>query len=186
MPALSVIITTHNRQRLIARAIASARAASRHELEIVVVDDASRDETAEVCRSLANINYVRTERNQGVAGARNLGILRSSGDYLCFLDDDDVRLPGSLDAQVEALAAETEAAFIYGQAILGLQDGSPTDQFYPARAPQGDVFWELLTHNFVPSGAAVFRRSCLYRVGLLDDAIPGVDDWDFWVRLAEI
>jgi hypothetical protein len=48
------------------------------------------------------------------------------------------------------------------------------------------VFWELLTHNFVPSGAAVFRRSCLYRIGLLDDAISGVDDWDLWVRLAEM
>ena len=186
MPAVSIIITTHNRPRLLVRAIESARSASRNHVEIVVVDDASRDETARICRSTADINYVRAERNQGVAGARNLGILRSSGDYLSFLDDDDVRLPGSLDAQVEALASVPEAAFNYGQAILGRQDGSMTEQFYPAQAPQGDVFWELLTHNFVPSGATVFRRSCLYRVGLLDDAIPGIDDWDLWVRLAEI
>ncbi|MDT5124090.1 MAG: hypothetical protein QOC96_3572 [Acidobacteriota bacterium] len=186
MPAVSIIITTHNRPHLVVRAIESARAASRKDIEILVVDDASKDETAQVCRSIVDINYVRAERNQGVAGARNLGILRSSGDYLSFLDDDDVRLPGSLDAQVEALASVPEAAFIYGQAILGRQDGSMTEQFYPAQAPQGDVFWELLTHNFVPSGATVFRRSCLYRVGLLDDAIPGVDDWDLWVRLAEI
>jgi glycosyltransferase involved in cell wall biosynthesis len=186
MPAVSIIITTHNRPHLVVRAVESARAASRNEVEIVVVDDASKDETAQVCRSIVDINYVRAERNQGVAGARNLGILQSSGEYLSFLDDDDVRLTGSLEAQVEALASVPEAAFIYGQAILGRQDGSMTEQFYPAQAPQGDVFWELLTHNFVPAGATVFRRSCLYRVGLLDDAIPGVDDWDLWVRLAEV
>ncbi|HEV7698811.1 MAG TPA: glycosyltransferase family 2 protein [Pyrinomonadaceae bacterium] len=186
MPSVSVIITTHDRPHLLVRAIASARVARRRGLEIVVVDDASRDETEQVCRSLENIVYVRTERNQGVAGARNLGILRSSGDYLNFLDDDDVRLPGSLDAQIDALDVEPEAGFIYGQAILGKQDGSPTDQLYPSHLPRGDVFWELLTHNFVPAGTAVFRRSCLYRIGLLDDAVSGVDDWDLWIRLAEM
>lgn len=186
MPEISVIITTHNRPDALRRAIASARAASTREIEVVVVDDASREEVARICRSLPGINYVRAESNQGVAGARNLGILASQGDFLSFLDDDDLRLPGSLDIQLDALLSSPTTGLIYGQAILGRQDGTASDDFYPALCPQGDVFWELLTHNFVPSGAVLFRRSCLKRVGLLDDSIAGIDDWDLWVRITEL
>lgn len=186
MPEISVIITTYNRPETLPQAIESARTASKREIEVVVVDDASNKEVARVCRSITGINYVRTECNQGVAGARNLGILASRGEFLSFLDDDDLRLPGSLELQLEALNSSPQAGLIYGQAILGHQDGSASDDFYPSRYPQGDVFWELLAQNFIPCGAALFRRSCLDRVGLLDESIAGIDDWDLWVRIAEL
>jgi hypothetical protein len=186
MPEISVIITTRNRPSTLIRAIESARAASQREVEIVVVDDASTDETAGLCRSVKGINYIRVEHNQGVAGARNLGILSSRGAFLSFLDDDDVRLPGSLDHQLKALVSAPDAGLIYGQAILGYQDGTPSSALYPARCPGGEVFWQLLAQNFMPCGATLFRRSCLYRVGLLDDGISGIDDWDLWIRIAEL
>ncbi|MGZ8847657.1 MAG: glycosyltransferase family 2 protein, partial [Pyrinomonadaceae bacterium] len=104
MARVSVIIPTHSRPGFLPRAVASARAAGT-DVEIIVVDDASSDETAEIYRGIADIKYVRLERNQGVAGARNVGILRSTSKYVAFLDDDDLRLPGSLDVQVEALEA---------------------------------------------------------------------------------
>ena len=185
VPEVSVIIATRNRPRSLAHAIESARSSARGGVEVVVVDDASADETERVCRAAAGVTYVRAERNQGVAGARNIGLLASRGDYLTFLDDDDVRLPGSLDRQVEALASAPEAAFVYGRALVGQQSGAATGEYYPERCPRGDVFWELLAQNFVPCGAAVFRRSCLYSVGLLDDGVSGIDDWDLWVRLSE-
>ena len=167
------------------RAIESARGAG-VEAEIVVVDDASSDETAKVCEALKGIRYVRVERNQRVAGARNLGILASSGEYITFLDDDDVRLPCSLSLQLKALEADPDAGMIYAQALIGDQDGLPVGRLYPLRCPQGDIFRDLLSRNFVPCGSAVFRRSCLYRVGLLDTAVPGLDDWDLWIRIAEL
>jgi len=185
MPRASIIITTHSRPHLLAQAIESARA-SGSDVEIVVVDDASSDETANVCRGLSGINYVRVERNQRVAGARNIGLVASHGEYLTFLDDDDTRLAGSLDTQIAALDQEPQAALIYGQAIWGNQEGEPQNRLYPRQCPQGDVFWKLLTQNFIPCGTAVFRRSCLASVGLLDEAVPGLDDWDLWVRIAEI
>jgi glycosyltransferase involved in cell wall biosynthesis len=185
MPRASIIIATHSRPHLVTSAVESARASSR-DVEIVVVDDASSDETASVCKNLSGINYVRVDRNQRVAGARNVGLVASRGEYLSFLDDDDTRLPGSLDTQIVALEREPQAGLIYGQAIFGDQDGRPSNKSYPSDCPQGDVFWKLLARNFIPCGSAVFRRSCLLRVGLLDDSIPGLDDWDFWVRIAEI
>ncbi len=181
----SIIITTRSRPQLVPRAVQSARAAGR-DVEVVVVDDASSDETAAVCRGLSGINYVRVEHNQGVAGARNIGLIASRGEYLSFLDDDDTRLPDSLDGQIEALERNPQAALIYGRAIWGDREGVPGKRSYPPECPDGDVFWKLLSRNFIPCGSAVFRRSCLAQVGLLDDSIPGLDDWDLWIRIAEI
>lgn len=185
MSLTSIIITTHNRPKLLRRAVESAFAAGTN-LEVIVVDDASIDETATVCRDLTAIKYVRVERNQRVAGARNLGLLASGGQYITFLDDDDVRLPGSLDRQIKLLETNSEAGLIYGQAILVDQSGQPTKQSYPRICHQGDVLWELLGQNFIPCGTAVFRRSCLDRVGLLDQSLAGIDDWDLWIRIAEL
>src|SRR5258708_2921989 len=93
MPDVSVIIPTHNRPHILPRAVESARNAGRN-VELIVVDDASTDDTAKICRALQGIKYIRLEQNQGVAGARNVGLLASSSEYIAFLDDDDLRLPG--------------------------------------------------------------------------------------------
>ena len=185
MPTASVIITTHNRPHLLANAIKSAKAAG-EDVEVVVVDDASTDETADVCRNVSDIRYVRVERNQKVAAARNIGVLVSRGEYLTFLDDDDVRLAGSVDLQLAALASVPKAGLIYGQALVADQQNIATGDYNPKRCPQGDVFWELLGRNFIPCGTALFRRSCLFRAGLLDQSVPGIDDWDLWVRISAL
>ena len=102
MARVSLIIPTHDRPTRLPQAVASARAAGR-DVEVIVIDDASTDETAQVCQTLSGIHYYRVERNQGVAGARNLGIFESAAPYIAFLDDDDLRLPGSLDSQADLL-----------------------------------------------------------------------------------
>jgi len=184
MPKVSVIIATHNRPHLLRAAINSARTAAR-DVEIVVVDDASGDDTAAVCKSISDIKYVRVDRNQGVAGARNIGLIASSGEYITFLDDDDVRLTNSLDEQIEAMEQNPQVAFVYGRATAETSSGERAEP-YPIDCPRGDIFWQLLTRNFIPCGSVVFRRSVVSAIGLLDDAIPGIDDWDFWVRIAEL
>jgi glycosyltransferase involved in cell wall biosynthesis len=122
----------------------------------------------------------------GVAGARNVGIIESTSEYISFLDDDDLRLPGTIDAQVRLLADRPDAGMVYGRALYGDQDSLPRGGFYPDECPQGDVFWQLLRSNFVPCATVVFRRTCLLRVGMLDEAVPGIEDWDLWIRIAEL
>ena len=183
MPEVSVIIPTHNRPHLLPRAVESAQAAGTN-VEVVVVDDASTDETATVCQSLDGIKYVRLSDNRGVAGARNAGVLASSAEYVALLDDDDLRLPGSLDLQLARLRDQPNAALIYGQALISGATDRVTNDRYPLQCPSGDVFWRLLTQNFIPSGSVVIRRDCLLSAGLFDASIAAIDDWDLWIRIA--
>ncbi|HEV8168926.1 MAG TPA: glycosyltransferase [Pyrinomonadaceae bacterium] len=188
MPNVSVIIPTRNRCRFLSRAIESAQLAGT-DVEIIVVDVASDDATTNVCAALADrglIHYVRTSRPLAPAAARNAGLLSATAPYISFLDDDDLRLPGSLDKQVVRLESEPEAGMIYGRAFYGDENGEPAADFYPGHCPEGDLFWELMRWNFIPCPTVIFRRTCLTRVGLLDDDIPGIEDWDLWVRIAEL
>jgi glycosyltransferase involved in cell wall biosynthesis len=176
MPKVSVIIPTRNRVALLQRAVESAQAAG-SELEVIVVDDASTDGTPELCASLAGIRYVRLSNNQGLARARNAGIAESTAEFVAFLDDDDLRLPGSLDVQLRVLDAEPKAAFCYAQALIGdARRQLPTGEIYPARCPEGDIFWELLEHNFIPTPSVVARKSSLLEHGCFNVEGGPVED----------
>ena len=188
MPRISVIIATRNRSSLLPRAVKSARAAG-NDLEIVIVDDASEDQTATVCAKWSDsgdIRYVRSKARLGVGGARNVGLISSTAPYVTFLDDDDVRLPGSLDKQVKRLEEAPATGMIYGKAWYGDDNCEPTGSSYPEVCLEGDLFWELLVWNFIPCPTVVFRRTCLKRLGLLEEEAQGVEDWDLWVRIAEV
>lgn len=186
MPAVSIIIPTHNRPDLLVRAVESAQAAGTN-VEVIVVDDASTDGTAAVCRELKGIKYIRLERNQGVAGARNVGILESTGKYVAFLDDDDRRLPGSVDTQAAVLDANPEAGFVCGAMIMADQEYRPTGEVLLPSHHGGDVFWELLELDFpVMPLSTLIRKDCFLRVGLLNQRLEGIDDWDIFTRIAEI
>jgi glycosyltransferase involved in cell wall biosynthesis len=185
MPKISVIIATRNRCSLLSRAVESARNAG-GDVEIIVVDDASEDQTPEVCNTLDDILSIRLRRRLGPGPARNVGLIASTSSYISFLDDDDVRLPGSLDTQVLLLEAQRDAGMIYGKALYGDDHGNVKGGMYPEVCKQGDVFWDLLRSNFIPCPTVVFRRECLTRIGLLEEEAPGVEDWDLWVRIAEM
>jgi len=185
MALTSIIIPTHDRPALLPRAVESARRAGA-EIEIVVVDDGSRDETSAVCASFRDVVSVRLPERRGVGYARAAGIAASSGTYLSFLDDDDARLPGSIDRQLAVLEAAPDAALVYGQVYQATQsldvDGR---RLFPELCPTGDVFWTLIGSNFIPSCSVVARRSAVESVGGLAHEATPADDWDLWLRIAE-
>jgi glycosyltransferase involved in cell wall biosynthesis len=185
MPKVSLVIATHNRCASLPRAIESARKAGR-DVEIVVVDDASHDQTPEVCKACAGIKYIRLQRRLGPGPARNVGLIACSSPYISFLDDDDLRLPGSVDLQVALLEAQPDAGMIYGKVLYGDDEGNVKGEGYPDQCPQGDLFWGIMSRNFIPCPSVVFRRECVKRLGLLEEDAPGIEDWDLWVRIAEV
>jgi hypothetical protein len=186
MAKVSLIITTFNRPHLLPRAVESAQRAGQ-DVEVIVVDDASEDETANVCRTLAGIKYIRLDRNQGVAGARNIGLLECTGDYIAFLDDDDLRLPGSLDHQLALLEGAREAGFVASAVQLADQESTLTGEVATPRAISGDVFWQILELNlFLLPASVLVRKSCFFEAGIFNKSLAGIDDWDMWTRIAEL
>ena len=137
--------------------------------------------------ALKGIKYIHLDIGQGMAGARNVGILASAADYVAFLDDDDVRLPGSLDVQVEALMNDPEAGFVCGPMMMADQEGNLTGEVTAPKSSGGDVFWDLLEMDFPAMPLSVMiRKACLTRVGLLNTALLTLEDWDLFVRIAEL
>lgn len=185
MPRTSIIIATHNRAAMLRTAIESAKQAG-SDVEVIVVDDASTDGTAAMCRELTGIVFIPLDRNVGVGRARNVGIAKSTGEFVAFLDDDDRRLEGSIDKQADQLARDESLGFVYGQAHVGDPERClPTGEIRPPRCPSGDIFWELLKGNFIYVPCVLVRRRCLDEVGLFDPGVQTTEDWDLWIRLAE-
>ena len=185
MSSVSVVITTYNRAEFLKRAIQSALQAG-SDLEVVVVDDCSTDETPAVCAKLANIRYIRLTTNQGLAHARNAGVAESSSDFIAFLDDDDLRLPGSLDKQLCKMVADERIALCYGRALIGdARRQLPTGEIYPSECPQGDIFWELLEQNFIPMPSVLVRKSALFELGGFNTDLTLIEDWEMWLRISE-
>jgi glycosyltransferase involved in cell wall biosynthesis len=185
VPSVSVVITTFNRSELLPRAIESARN-SGSDLEVIVVDDCSADDTPEVCAQIPGIRYVRLSSNGGLANARNVGIAESSSEFIAFLDDDDLRLQGSLDKQLRMLAEDDRIALCYGQALIAdARRQLPTGELYPINCPQGDIFWDLLEDNFIPVPTVLARKSSLVATGCFDTTLNRIEDWDMWLRLSE-
>ncbi len=113
-------------------------------------------------------------------------MIASDSELITFLDNDDLRLSGSLDRQIKALEARPDVGMIYGGTFYGDQDYHPQGGPYSDKYFQGDVFWQLTARNVIPCSTVVFRRECLLKVGLLDESAPGIEDWDLWVRIGEL
>ncbi|HEY5885462.1 MAG TPA: glycosyltransferase [Pyrinomonadaceae bacterium] len=184
MPSsVSVVIPTYNNAPLLGHAIQSVREQKHPDLEIIVVDDGSTDNTAEVLEQLRGSDLkVVTQANSGPAGARNLGIAEASREWIAFLDADDHWLPGKLSAQFEALQNHDGAEFSYTDCILRFPDGHET--ISKARNSTHDLFLDLLWGNQLSTPTIVVRRRCFDEVGFFNTEFRTGEDWDMWLRLA--
>lgn len=184
MPAVSVVIPAYNAAATITEALATVRAQTFGDFEIIVVDDASQDETASVIeRSGADCRVIVHPQNRGPACARNTGIEASTGEWIAFLDGDDAWLPHRLDAQLRLAAQHTEYA-VWCAGHVSFADGeteSPaTDDDTFRRIP----LEEFANHNPVATSTVLARRSVLDEVGGFDAAFRGPEDYDLWMRIA--
>ena len=184
-PAVSVVIPTRNREHLIAEAALNALDQRGVDAEVVVVDDASTDGTAGVLEALGEprLRIVR-RRDQGrLAAARNSGIEAARGEWIAFLDDDDVWSPDKLALQLAAAEA-AGAGFAYGGAIT--VDESLVPLHLWRLPPPDDLLRELLALNVMPAGASnvLVRADLVRELGGFDVDLSHTTDWDMWIRLA--
>lgn len=180
----SAVIPCHNAGPFLAEALASVRSQTRPLDEIIVVDDCSTDNSAEIARGF-DVIYLRTPRNLGPAAARNLGAQQARGDLLAWLDADDYWEPEHCEVVVGLLERYPEAA-VAASAVRRF--GSRTGVFCPHfDVPQErpfDAFWPAFRRTIVPQMSAITRTSAFLAVGGYDPGTGLAEDYDLWLRLA--
>jgi hypothetical protein len=97
-----------------------------------------------------------------------------------------LRLPGSLDKQLSRMVSDERIALCYARALIGdARRQLPTGEIYPSECPQGDIFWELLEHNFIPMPSVLARKSALLELGGFNTRLTLIEDWEMWLRISE-
>ncbi len=179
---VSVIIPTHNRARLLERALQSVLAQGRSVQEIIVVDDGSTDSTEEVvCTRFPQAHYSR-EPNRGVSHARNRGIEAASGDWLAFLDSDDEWLPQKLAWQERMLAANPQYKICHTDEIW-IRDGTRVNAMKKHAKAGGFIFERCLPLCVISPSSVLIHRSVFDGVGLFNEDLPACEDYDLWLRI---
>ena len=181
---ISVIIPVYNRRELVVRAIQSVLAQTYRDCEVLVVDDASDDGTAEQVRQeFGNaVQLLEQEHNRGVSAARNCAIAVARGEWVAFLDSDDEWLPAKLEKQIAAL--EQSGLQICHTEEIWIRNGVRVNPHKHHRKYGGDIFLQALPLCVMSPSSIVIHRDVLARVGLFDETLPACEDYDLFLRLA--
>jgi len=186
-PLVSVIIPTHNRADLVDQAVQSVLKQTYNAIETIVVDDGSTDNTRHTLNKYGDkIKYIYQERSER-SRARNNGFRSSKGDYIAFLDSDDLWLPNKIERQVQVLNEKPEVGLVYA----GVEFISTNGNLYTGQiswdAPTRQVLYEdLMTSNVITgsTSSVMVRRTCLEEVGLFDESMNACEDLDLYRRIA--
>jgi len=185
-PLVSIIVPTYNRGEIISDTIVNLLSQTYKNIEIIIVDDGSNDNTEGVVREYTNgnVKYFRVYTNKGPAYARNLGIKKSQGKYIAFQDSDDKWLPSKISCQVNALE-NTNASVI---CIRGIRvEGDQSSVWPPSKYYNTGVKPEhqILHKNFITPLAILAERESIVNIGGFDESFPAFEEWDFAIRLIE-
>jgi glycosyltransferase involved in cell wall biosynthesis len=186
-PEVSVVVPTHDREVLLRQTLGSILGQRGVDFEVIVVDDGSSDDTAEVITGLGHdqVRVVRHPTARGLSAARNTGVAAARGGWVAFCDDDDLWAPDKLARQLQA-AAQTGANWVYTGAVTIDDAGRILGSALPL--PPDEVMRLLERYNPVPGGGSnvVAHREALGRAGPFDVRLPTSEDWEMWIRLAKL
>jgi len=194
---VSIIIPTYNCQQYIAQAIDSIRSQCYKNIEIIVIDDGSTDNSAKIAEQYGEPVKVIHQTNQGPAAARNRGVAESSGEFIAFLDGDDLWLPNKLAPQIRLLQDHPDIDIAYGAFRKWAADNNgeypPPEQFISGGdnseldiALSGWIYHKLLLDNYIHIITAVIRRSLFNELGGFNESFQTGEDYDFWLRASRI
>jgi glycosyltransferase involved in cell wall biosynthesis len=194
-PAVSVIIPAYNSAPYIAETIGSVLDQTFDDLELIVVDDGSADDTPAVVTACGPRVRLIIQANAGVCAARNRGIREAAGRYLCLLDHDDYWFPDKLQRQVTAMQEHPDCGVIYSPYIPWVPDAAgrfpAPDRFDLAAygdgidaACSGWIYHLFLLDCCMLTSTSMFRREVFDRCGGFDEALPYSEDWELWLRIS--
>jgi GT2 family glycosyltransferase len=185
MPLVSVIIPAYNAERTLLETVNSVQNQTLANIEIIIINDGSTDRTG---KTIENLNDSRIKafsyENGGVSVARNRGITHTTGEFIAFIDADDLWTPDKLERQLAALESHPQAAVAYSWTQTIDERGYWLHQYHSVFV-EGDVYPKILVNNFLSNGSNVLvRREAILSVGGFDSTLKSCEDWDFYIRLA--
>lgn len=186
MPKVSVIIPTYNAVDYLSETVDSVLQQTFTDWELIIVDDGSSDQTVSWIAELVDPRIrLICQENQGVTVARNTGITKSCGEYIAFLDHDDLWHPTKLEKQVRCLDKNPTVGLVHTWMVSVDAQGMSTGRIMASDA-EGDVWAKLLEKNTVASSSVMLRRTCLSTAGVFstERELYTVEDWEFWIRIA--
>jgi glycosyltransferase involved in cell wall biosynthesis len=186
-PRVTVIIPTYNRAALLGEAIKSVLAQHFTDLELIVVDDGSTDATSALLGTYRDARLRRMRQpHRGISSAMNLGLSAARGEYIARLDSDDIWHPNMLSTIVPVLNARPEIGVAYGKGQAMDAEGRPLCHTL-GRRPHfpDDCLLSMVYDDFTCNIVTVARRECFQRAGGYDESLPGNEDWDIWLRIAQ-
>jgi len=186
-PKVSVIIPAYNTEKFLAETIRSVLDQTYGDYEVIVVDDGSSDGTLGVARSFEPRVKVLAQPNRGPASARNLAIRNSRGDYIAFLDSDDLWMTDKLEEQIAFLERNPAVGLVYSEALMFTGNNGDLKVSEKFGFPYDPSFRSLLFGNYIPNSTVMIRRACVDKVGLLNESreLVGVEDYEYWMRVAK-
>ncbi|WP_287129566.1 glycosyltransferase family A protein [Candidatus Cyanaurora vandensis] len=185
MPKVSVVIPAYKALAYLPETIASVLTQTFQDFEILVVDDGSPDQTGAWVQAQTDPRIkLFTQVNQGPAAARNTALAQAQGEYVAFLDADDLWEPTKLAKQVQCLDQYPEVGLVDVWVMLADGSGVAKGRVLASQS-EGWVYPQLIERNSVGCGSSpMVRRSCLAEVGVFDPNLHGTEDWDLWIRIA--
>lgn len=196
-PLVSIIIPSYNYGFVIAETIASLQRQTITDWEAIIVDDGSRDNTEEVVTPLAaqdaRITYIR-QVNAGVSAARNQAIKRAKGKFIQFLDADDLLTPQKLEIHTAYLLEHPAESIVFSNIrffrhdtpdkLQYSMDGNGVAEVDSVSLTASQALEHMFAHNIVAICAPLFRREVMDKVGLYDELLTSLEDWEYWFRAA--
>ena len=188
-PKVSIILPTYNRAHLIGRAIQSILNQTYQDFEIIIIDDGSKDDTEKIIRGFQEkdnrIKYIRFEENKGAAAARNAGIKMSKGEYITFQDSDDEWVIDKLEKQMKVIETSSENIVVY--CGFWRIDGDEKTYIPDIKISnrEGNIHKELLKGNFVDTPSILLPKKNLEKIGMFDENLLRLQDWDLSIRLSK-
>lgn len=185
MPRVTVIIPAYNSMEFLPETLASVLQQTFTDFEVLIINDGSTDHIVSWASGIHDPRVkLISQENRGVSEARNTGIKNAQGEYVAFLDSDDLWEATKLEAQVQCLDSDLSAGVVYTWTRLINKTGEATGRIF-ASDPKANVWQQLLEKDVISTGSSVMtRRSCFERVGYFDRTLPPAEDLDMWLRLA--
>jgi glycosyltransferase involved in cell wall biosynthesis len=183
MPRVSVIIPTHNRKAFVLEAVDSVFAQTYEDYELIVVDDGSTDGTGRALEQHGERLHYLYQANEGVSAARNCGLAHTQGEFISFLDSDDLWLPKKLAIQVAFMDQHPEAQICYTDE-LWIRRGVRVNPKKRHAKYSGEIYRHCLPLCIISPSSALMRRGLFEQVGTFDPGLPVCEDYDLWLRVA--